>query len=187
MLLLLAAPVTGWNSGTDVSSDVRACVRLGASVVGLASAAEASTSSPATAGVACAGIGSSLTEVRLTQANCWCKDDHTDQRMHCDYPNNSLIGPTSHPDAALDAVAAHIYFDEVAVAGGPTAFVPRASEADPSYTLAALLRMPGVAGHPPIADRTEAERFVHSAPRHCFHPPHAGCVLQCHRVCSIAI
>ena len=55
-------------------------------------------------------LGVSVLELRLTQSDLWPKygndapsdaGDNTDQRMHCDYPNHSLVHPPEwdHPEA----------------------------------------------------------------------------------------
>jgi ectoine hydroxylase-related dioxygenase (phytanoyl-CoA dioxygenase family) len=120
---------------------------------------------PALSTAAAELLGCRSGELRLAQCNSWCKvggraGGVQDQRMHCDYPNNSLLSPMSRAQR-LDAVVAHIYFDTVADVDGPTAFVLRDGDDDPAYDAAAgaYLHMPGVGGHPSISDRAEAERY----------------------------
>ncbi len=103
--------------------------------------------------------------IRLLQADLWPKigvegKDHdaqanTDQRMHMDYGNNTLL----HPDwNSPDAVAAVIYYDDSEVTAGGTAFVPRLGESDVAYEPPFIL-MPGQAGKPFFNDRRTAERW----------------------------
>ncbi len=71
-------------------------------------------------------------DIRLMQADLWPKigssnevndsQANTDQRMHMDYGNNSLL----HPDwNQPEAVAAIIYYDDSDETAGGTAFVTR--------------------------------------------------------------
>ncbi|MBT8146347.1 MAG: hypothetical protein KJN90_05795 [Gammaproteobacteria bacterium] len=104
-------------------------------------------------------------DIRLLQADLWPKigvdsDDHdvqanTDQRMHMDYGNNTLL----HPDwYAPDAVAAIIYYDDSEVTSGGTAFVPRLGEKDAAYQ-PPFIHMPGQAGKPFFNDRHTVEQW----------------------------
>ena len=65
-----------------------------------------------------------------------------------------------------EAVALHIYLDDVSSCGGPTVFVPAdtsASCGDAAYALRAMAMMPGVAGHPMYKSRQRAEEYFSSA------------------------
>jgi hypothetical protein len=62
-----------------------------------------------------------------------------------------------------DAVALHVYLDDVSDCGGPTVFVPAESCGDPAYALPAMSMMPGVAGHPRNQSRQRAEEYFSSA------------------------
>ncbi len=104
-------------------------------------------------------------DIRLLQADLWSKlgvgsKDHdaqanTDQRMHMDYGNNTLL----HPDwFSPDAVAAVIYYDDSDETSGGTAFVPRQGEDDPAYQ-PPFIHMPGQAGKPFFNDRHTAEKW----------------------------
>lgn len=104
-------------------------------------------------------------DIRLIQADLWPKvgvaaKDHeaqanTDQRMHMDYGNNTLL----HPDwYQPDSVAAIIYFDDSEITSGGTAYVPRQSMADPAYQ-APFIHMPGQAGKPFFNDRDTVEKW----------------------------
>ena len=104
-------------------------------------------------------------DVRLLQADLWPKIgvdnmDHdaqanTDQRMHMDYGNNTLLHPDWH---SPDAVAAVIYFDDSEETAGGTAFVPRRGEPDPVYQ-PPFIHMPGQGGKPFFNDRHTVEKW----------------------------
>jgi ectoine hydroxylase-related dioxygenase (phytanoyl-CoA dioxygenase family) len=105
------------------------------------------------------------TDVRLLQADLWPKigvaaSDHqamsnTDQRIHMDYGNNTLL----HPDwQSPEAVAAIVYYDDSEQTAGGTAFVPRQGESDPVYQ-PPFVHMPGQAGKPFMNDRRTAENW----------------------------
>lgn len=102
-------------------------------------------------------------DIRLLQADLWPKIgidiDHykaqanTDQRMHMDYGNNTLL----HPDwQSPEAVAAIIYYDDSEKTAGGTAFVPRQGDTDPVYQ-PPFIHMPGQAGKPFFNDRQTVE------------------------------
>ena len=104
-------------------------------------------------------------DIRLLQADLWPKigveaDRHeaqanTDQRMHMDYGNNTVL----HPDwQSPEAVAAIIYYDDGAVTSGSTAYVPRQGDTDPVYQTP-LIHMPGQAGKPFFNDRRTVENW----------------------------
>jgi len=104
-------------------------------------------------------------DIRLIQADLWPKigvtdDNHeaqanTDQRMHMDYGNNSLLHPQWD---APDAVAAVIYYDDFNETGGGTGYVPRRGVDDPVYQ-PPYVNMPGQAGNPFFNDRTTVENW----------------------------
>ena len=104
-------------------------------------------------------------DIRLIQADLWPKigvtdDNHeaqanTDQRMHMDYGNNSLLHPQWD---APDAVAAVIYYDDFNETGGGTGYVPRRGIDDPVYQ-PPYVNMPGQAGNPFFNDRTTVENW----------------------------
>ena len=104
-------------------------------------------------------------DVRLLQADLWPKigvevDEHnaqanTDQRMHMDYGNNTVL----HPDwQTPEAVAAIIYYDDCEHTAGGTAFVLREGDTDPVYQ-APFIHMPGQAGKPFFNDRNTVENW----------------------------
>jgi len=104
-------------------------------------------------------------DIRLLQADLWPKigtsaDAHdaqanTDQRIHMDYGNNTLL----HPDwYEPEAVAAILYYDDSKQTSGGTAFVTRQGEDDPVYQ-APFIHMPGQAGKPFFNDRETVENW----------------------------
>jgi hypothetical protein len=104
-------------------------------------------------------------DVRLIQADLWPKigvsnDQHeaqanTDQRMHMDYGNNTVL----HPDwDAPDVVAAVVYYDDFAQTAGGTGYVPRQGSDDPVYQ-PPFVNMPGQAGKPFFNDRATVEAW----------------------------
>ena len=80
-----------------------------------------------------------LQDVRLTQCEVWPKYgfsshdpfNNSDQRMHCDFPNHTLVCPP--PWDNPEAVEIIIYLSDVEECGGATAVVPREGAADPAY------------------------------------------------------
>lgn len=106
-------------------------------------------------------------DIRLLQADLWPKigtasDGHdaqanTDQRMHMDYGNNTLL----HPDwMEPDSVAAIIYYDDSDETAGGTAFVTRRGEDDPVYR-PPYVNMPGQGGRPFFNDREAVESWFY--------------------------
>jgi hypothetical protein len=57
---------------------------------------------------------------------------NANQRMHCDYPNHSLVMPPSWHSP--EVVSIIVYYDESEDTGGQTAVVPREGERDPVRT-----------------------------------------------------
>lgn len=104
-------------------------------------------------------------DVRLIQADLWPKigvaDDHheaqanTDQRMHMDYGNNTVLHPQWD---APDVVAAVVYYDDFDETGGGTGFVTRRGADDPVYQ-PPFINMPGQAGIPFFNDRATVENW----------------------------
>lgn len=80
-----------------------------------------------------------------------------DQRIHCDYGNNSLLHPPSWDDP--ECVSMIIYLSDESVTGGGTAVVPRRGADDPSYKYP-LIAMPGYGGLPFYNDKTSVEAFM---------------------------
>lgn len=111
-------------------------------------------------------LGVAIAELRLTQSDLWPKyggqhsdDDHnnTDQRIHCDYPNHSLV----HPPAweSPEAVEIILYLDNYEACEGATAVVPREGPEDPAYSWP-IVQTPGVAGLDYVNDRSKAEAYM---------------------------
>ena len=82
----------------------------------------------------------SVLELRLTQSDLWPKygsdsapnaGDNTDQRMHCDYPNHSLVHPPEWDSP--EAVEMIVYLNDYDECEGATAVVPRHGPDDPAY------------------------------------------------------
>ncbi|MFT5013648.1 MAG: hypothetical protein ACI9HA_002307 [Dinoroseobacter sp.] len=104
-------------------------------------------------------------DIRLLQADLWPKvgveadkyavQANTDQRIHMDYGNNTLLHPDWHRP---EAVAAIVYYDDSNETKGGTAYVPRQGDADPAYQ-APFIHMPGQAGKPYLNDRRSAEQW----------------------------
>lgn len=105
------------------------------------------------------------TDIRLLQADLWPKigvdtNDHdaqsnTDQRMHMDYGNNTVLHPDWH---APEAVAAIVYYDNSEETAGGTAYVLREGDDDPVYQ-PPFIHMPGQAGKPFTNDRRTTEQW----------------------------
>jgi len=104
-------------------------------------------------------------DIRLIQADLWPKigfsneqhaaHENTDQRMHMDYGNNTLL----HPDwDRPDAVAAIVYYDDWEETKGGTGYVLRQGKDDPLYQ-PPFVNMPGQAGIPYFNDRAAAENW----------------------------
>ena len=109
-------------------------------------------------------LDESVTDIRLTQSDVWPKYgreeksggkyDHSDQRIHVDYPNHMLTHPTEwHRPEAVEII---IYYSDVKDSMGATAVVPRQGETDPAYPWP-ITDSPGIAGKPYINDRESAE------------------------------
>ena len=104
-------------------------------------------------------------DVRLIQADLWPKigvadelheaQANTDQRMHMDYGNNTVLHPQWDTP---DVVAALVYYDDCDETGGGTAYVPRHGVDDPVYQ-PPYVNMPGQAGNPFFNDRAAVESW----------------------------
>lgn len=105
-------------------------------------------------------------DLRLTQSDLWPKygghssqdpDANNDQRIHCDYPNHSLV----HPPAweSPEAVEMIIYLNDYAECEGATAVVPREGPNDPAYAWP-IVQTPGVGDLDYINDRVQAEAYM---------------------------
>lgn len=108
----------------------------------------------------------SVLTLRLTQSDLWPKygndsspnaEDNTDQRMHCDYPNHSLVHPPEWDNP--EAVEVIVYLNDYDDCEGATAVVPRHGPDDPAYPWP-LTQTPGVGGLDYINDRLQAEAYM---------------------------
>lgn len=111
-------------------------------------------------------LGVSTLELRLTQSDLWPKYgngdsddalDNTDQRIHCDYPNHSLVHPPAWENP--EAVEIIIYLNDYDECEGATAVVPRTGPDDPAYPWP-IIQTPGVAGLDYVNDRDKAEAYM---------------------------
>ena len=107
-----------------------------------------------------------ITELRLTQSDLWPKyghdqathkQDNTDQRIHCDYPNHTLTHPP-HWDNP-EAVEIIIYLSDYAECEGATAVVPRRGKNDPAYPWP-IMQTPGVGDLSYVNDKAHAEAYL---------------------------
>ena len=67
--------------------------------------------------------------------------DNSDQRIHCDYPNHTLVHPPEWEKP--EAVEMILYLDNFDDCAGATAVVPREGDDDPAYSWP-IINMPGV-------------------------------------------
>ena len=111
-------------------------------------------------------LGVTIKELRLTQSDLWPKYGHgdsddaldnTDQRIHCDYPNHSLVHPPEWESP--EAVEIIIYLNDYDECEGATAVVPREGPDDPAYPWP-IIQTPGVAGLDYVNDRSKAEAYM---------------------------
>ena len=107
-----------------------------------------------------------LGDLRLSQSDLWPKygdgavtgrEDWTEQRIHCDYPNHTLLHPPQWDSP--EAVEVIIYLSDCDECGGATALVPREGADDSAYTWP-IFNMPGVQERPYINSRVEAEDYL---------------------------
>lgn len=115
-------------------------------------------------------LGTDEYGLRLTQCDLWGKRGSTetsfsmycnsDQRMHCDYPNHTLVVPPLWERPELVSII--IYYDDSTAVGGETRVVPREGPDDPAYGgLHHLLLTPGARGDMLwVNDRTHAEQYL---------------------------
>jgi hypothetical protein len=106
-------------------------------------------------------------ELRLTQSDLWPKYgrekpsksryDNDDQRIHCDYPNHTLLHPPRWNDP--EAVEIILYLSDVDECGGPTAVVARTGSDDPAYRYP-IVDTPGVGALEWMNDRSSAEAYL---------------------------
>jgi len=107
-------------------------------------------------------------DIRLTQAEVWPKygyssthpESNSDQRMHCDYPNHTLLVPP--PWDTPEVVEMIIYLNDVEECDGATAVVPREGASDPAYQYPCCA-MPGFGALEWKNNRAAAEEYLRSA------------------------
>jgi len=122
---------------------------------------------PRVIALSCQLLGVPEDTIRLSQSEAWGKTgidakefakrkprQALDQRIHCDYPNHTLVHPS--PWNNPDAVSFILYLSDHQVTGGGTALVRRTGNKDPAYGEGKLTWTPGVRGHW-INDKTMAE------------------------------
>ena len=94
---------------------------------------------------------------------------NANQRIHCDYPNHSLVMPP--PWNSPEVVSIIVYYDDSELTGGQTCVVPRTGLRDPAYSHLEsdsvkepenpLLWTPGARGDVVwINDRDHAEKYL---------------------------
>lgn len=111
---------------------------------------------------------SSPMDIRLTQCEAWPKygyrstnpDSNSDQRIHCDYPNHTLVHPPTWDEP--EAVEMIIYLNAVEECDGATAVVPRVDSNDELYSFP-ISNLPGFGTIPWINNKTKAEEYIKSA------------------------
>lgn len=105
-------------------------------------------------------------EIRLIQSDVWSKYggeknsniyNNRDQRVHVDYPNNTLVHPS--PWETPDAVALIVYFDDSTITAGGTAVVPKNEKTKDLYNFP-ILNNPGIAGIPWRNDKESLENLL---------------------------
>jgi hypothetical protein len=112
-------------------------------------------------------LNESEDNLRLTQAELWPKygrpandntRDNSEQRVHCDYPNHTLVHPSDW--CAPDAVEMILYLSDVEECAGATAVVARDGPDDPVYDNGPIYQTPGVGALPWINNREAAESYL---------------------------
>lgn len=105
-------------------------------------------------------------DIRLTQSDLWPKyhrtdkvgdRDNSDQRVHVDYPNHTLVHPT--PWDRPEAVELILYLDDVEQTGGGTAVIARQGDDDPAYRWP-IIASPGIGELRYVNDRDAAENYL---------------------------
>lgn len=102
--------------------------------------------------------------VVLSQADVWIKTpkpqtelSNDDQRMHCDFGNNTVVPRRWDEPSALAAI---VYFDgPEECGGGGTAVVARQGPHDAAFFREKMMVQPGYGGRPWLNNRTTAERW----------------------------
>ena len=105
--------------------------------------------------------------IRLIQSDIWPKIGNintyhdkyanADQRIHCDYGNNTLVHPPSWDKP--ECVSMIVYLSDEDDTSGGTAIVPREDDDDELYSWP-LIAMPGYGGLPFINNKYYAEEYM---------------------------
>eukprot|EP01064_Diplonema_japonicum_P005592 TRINITY_DN13720_c0_g1_i2.p1 TRINITY_DN13720_c0_g1~~TRINITY_DN13720_c0_g1_i2.p1 ORF type:complete len:335 (+),score=75.84 TRINITY_DN13720_c0_g1_i2:31-1035(+) len=104
-------------------------------------------------------------DVVLSQSDVWVKRsgttgsdyDHSDQRIHMDFPNHTLVHPPEW--GAPETVAIIIYYSNASETGGRTAVLPRMGPEDPNYEWP-YANMPGYGPVPWKNDKAAVETML---------------------------
>lgn len=105
-------------------------------------------------------------DVMLSQADVWIKFpkpasdmSNDDQRIHCDYGNNTVLPTDWHKPNVMAAI---IYLDSdgVECKGGATAAVPRRGDDDPDYHIDKMVVQPGYGDRKFLNSRPAAEEWM---------------------------
>ena len=104
-------------------------------------------------------------ELMLSQADVWLKkpkphseQSNDDQRMHCDYGNNTVF-PTEWEKPNIMAAIIYLDSDGVECSGGATAAVPRQGPSDEAYTMDKFVLQPGYGDRAFFNNRATAEKW----------------------------
>lgn len=105
-------------------------------------------------------------KVVLSQGDCWLKTPkartaqaNDDQRIHCDYGNNTILPNDWYKPNCMAAI---IYLDSdgVECTGGATGAVPRRGDGDEAYNLDKMVIQPGYGDRPFYNNREDAEKWM---------------------------
>ena len=112
-------------------------------------------------------------DILLIQSDAWSKPGiedkgilkNTDQRMHMDYGNNTLlhVGEWDNPEA----VSAIVYLSDINITGGGTAVAPRKGLNDELYK-PPYIYMPGIQNYKFTNDRVHTENYMKSIDKKCW-------------------
>eukprot|EP00759_Apiculatamorpha_spiralis_P014543 PhF_6_TR21159/c3_g1_i1/m.30475 len=103
--------------------------------------------------------------VMLSQADVWIKHpkpwsemSNDDQRIHCDFGNNTVI-PTDWYSPNCFAAIVYLDSDGVECVGGATAAVARRGDDDAAYNIDKMVIQPGYGDRPFLNNREAAEKW----------------------------
>jgi hypothetical protein len=104
-------------------------------------------------------------DLMLSQADVWLKkpkpfaeQSNDDQRIHCDYGNNTVF-PTEWDKPNIMAAIIYLDSDGVECKGGATAAVPRRGPDDEAYSLDKMVIQPGYGDRAFFNNRETAEKW----------------------------